>query len=352
MHSITVALLAYKEAENLKILLPKIKKNLDSLAVDYEIEVIDTAEPLDNTAAVCKEFGATYRNQEYPGFGGALKTAIKYANNELFLILDSDGSHNPDYIPSMYQKYVLENCDLVIGSRYVSGGKTYDSKSSVIMSRLLNFAFRLFLGIKAKDISTDFRLYDTEQLKQITLENVNYDILQEIILKLKLNKRDLKIGEVPIAFEKRIYGESKRKLIPFIISYIKSLFRLTALRFQWIKTFVLYGLIGIAGAAIDYSVFGLFTLNGVIPDVANVAGGIGGFLFTFTINSVFNFKKTTHIVKRFISYGLICAVGMLISTICMSILKSYCNIYILKIGLICGISLLQFVLNKKITYRT
>lgn len=231
---ITVALLSYKEAENLKELLPQIMDSIEKIngsqEVPYTIEVIDTKEPLDNTPQICNQFGVEYFNQEEPGFGGAFRTAIRYADRKMFLILDSDGSHNPAYIPSMYEKFVSESCDLVIGSRYVRGGKTFDSKSSVLMSKILNTVFRLFIGIKAKDISTDFRLYDTLQLKNVHLENVNYDVLQEVLLKLKLNNPHFKIDEIPIVFEKRKYGESKRQLIPFILSYVKSLFRLTSMR--------------------------------------------------------------------------------------------------------------------------
>ena len=169
---ISVVLLAYKEAENLTFLLPKIKEMMDSLPEEYEILVIDTKEPLDNTSEVCAQFGARYINQEFPGFGGAFKTGIKYAEKDKFLILDSDGSHDPKYIPSMYKKFTEENCDLVIGSRYTEGGETNDAKSSIIMSHILNGFFRVCLGIKAKDISTDYRLYRTEQLKNVELENV------------------------------------------------------------------------------------------------------------------------------------------------------------------------------------
>jgi len=227
---ITVALLAYKEEENLKELLPKIIENVKKTGEDYNIVVIDTEEPLDNTQGVCEEFGAFYYNQTEPGFGGAFRMAISQADHEKFLILDSDGSHNPKYIPEIYHLFVSGNYDVVIGSRYVKGGKTFDSKSSIIMSHILNGCFRLFLGIRAHDISTDYRMYDTAQLKEVKLENRNYDVLQEVLLKMRLNNSNLTIGEVPITFEKRLYGESKRQLIPFIISYIKSLFRLTIMR--------------------------------------------------------------------------------------------------------------------------
>lgn len=49
---ISATLLAYKEEENLRVLLPKIREQLDSIGEDYEILVIDSAEPLDNTAEV------------------------------------------------------------------------------------------------------------------------------------------------------------------------------------------------------------------------------------------------------------------------------------------------------------
>ena len=225
-----MALLAYREADNLRELLPRIIRNMDGLGVPYEIEVVDGQETGDNTPSVCENYGAVYYNQTEPGFGGAFREAIQHAGREAFLILDSDGSHNPDYIPAMFRMFRNEHLDLVIGSRYVKGGKTHDSKTSILMSRLLNSCFRLFLGIPAKDISTDFRVYDTAQLKNVHLQNVNYDVLQEVLLKLMMNNSEFKIGEVPITFEKRLYGESKRRLLPFILSYLKTLVKLTALR--------------------------------------------------------------------------------------------------------------------------
>lgn len=229
---ISVVLLSYKEEENLRVLLPQIKEQVESLGEDYEILVVDTETPLDNTPAVCAEFGARYVNQEEKGFGGAFRTAIKYAEKDKFLIMDSDGSHQPQYIPAIYHKFVNEHCDIVIGSRYTKGGVSNDDKSSQIMSHLLNFAYRIVIGVKAKDLSTDFRMYHTAQLKKVNLTCENYDVLEEVILKLKLNKFDynIKIGEIPIVFSKRLFGESKRQLVKFIISYLKTIIRLFFIR--------------------------------------------------------------------------------------------------------------------------
>lgn len=100
------------------------------------------------------------------------------------------------------------------------------------MSHILNGVFRICIGVTARDISTDYRMYNTVQLKKIKLSCENYDVLQEVLLKLKLSKknRELRIGEVPISFQKRMYGESKRQLLKFIISYGKTLVKLTRMR--------------------------------------------------------------------------------------------------------------------------
>lgn len=229
---ISVVLLAYQEEENLKMLLPQIIENVKKTGEPYEILVVDTAEPTDHTKDVCKYYGAKYINQEWPSFGGAFRTGIKYAAMDKFLILDSDGSHPPEKIPEIYQKFVTGGYDVVIGSRYVEGGVTDDAKSSVVMSAILNTAFRICLGLKAKDLSTDYRMYHTAALKKVKLTCVNYDVLEEVLLKLKLNKPkgQFTIGEVPITFHKRVYGESKRRLLPFIMSYIKTLVKLTGMR--------------------------------------------------------------------------------------------------------------------------
>lgn len=227
--AISAVLLAYKEAENLKLLLPQIKEQLEMTGEEYEIVIIDTPQPLDDTEQVCGELGARYINQRYPAFGGAFRTGIEEAKYDKFLIMDSDGSHNPKYIADIYRKFT-EGADIVIGSRYTKGGVTHDAKSSIIMSKILNTVFRIITGVKAKDISTDFRMYDTEQLKKVQLTCRNYDILQEVLLRMKLNNKSLTVKEIPITFEKRMFGESKRRLLPFILGYIKTMFRLIGMR--------------------------------------------------------------------------------------------------------------------------
>lgn len=231
---ISVVLLAYKEEENLKILLPKIHHYMMGIGEEYEILVIDSEQPLDNTKQVCEENNALYYAQEEAHYGGAFRTGIKYARYDKIQTLDADGSHNPCNLPIIYKKF-MEGNDIVIGSRYVKGGITHDVITSVIMSRILNTVMRICIGVKTKDISTAYRLYNNKLLSEIVLCGENYDVLQEVILKMAIEKKQqgsgkLLIDEIPIEFEKRMFGESKRNLVVFIISYIGTLCKMIKLR--------------------------------------------------------------------------------------------------------------------------
>ena len=350
---LSVVLLAYKEEENLRIMLPRVIENIKKIPEPFEIIVVDSEKPLDNTKGVCEEFGVKYVNQEYPGYGGAFRTGIKHATMDKYLTLDSDGSHDPDKFLEIYEKFVKENCDVVIGSRYVKGGRTDDKKSSVIMSKILNFVFRIFLGIKAKDISTSYRMYSAGQLKAVELDGKNYDVLQEVLIRLKNNKKNLKVDEVPIYFSKRVFGDSKRKLIPFIIDYIKLLFKLMFIRQPVLKNIMLYGVFGLIAAGLEYCVFSLLIYLKVFPYavISNIIASLCGFAFTFLTNTFLNFKKKNRLIFRLLSYGLICAGGMAFSSLMIHLLGSQMNLYVLKAILIVFVSLVQFILNKLITYR-
>ncbi|MDR2407750.1 MAG: hypothetical protein LBE13_06530, partial [Bacteroidales bacterium] len=92
-----------------------------------------------------------------------------------------------------------------------------------LMSYVLNITYRVFFNIKAKDISNSFRMYHTEQLKPLVLECNNFDIVEEIIIKLSICISPFRLLEVPVFFSQRKYGESKRDLVKFILTYMASI---------------------------------------------------------------------------------------------------------------------------------
>ena len=105
---VSVVLLAANEADNLKILFPRILENLEKTGTEYEVLLIDSAKATDETPEVCAQFPRVrYINQEEPRYAGAFRTGIRYAGKDRLLVLDADGSHNPDIIPELFRKSMI-----------------------------------------------------------------------------------------------------------------------------------------------------------------------------------------------------------------------------------------------------
>ncbi len=222
---LSVILPAYHEEENLRVLLPRLNTVLKQTGLTYEILVIDTEFPLDNTQTVCKEQETAYWNRSGGNqFGNAIRTGIEKAQGRFSLFMDADGSHTPEFIPRLLAH--KDDYDVVIASRYVAGGYTENSRALVWMSRLLNWTYGIVLNLKCKDVSNSFKIYRSQDLKALNLRCDNFDIIQEILYKLKCNNLQLRIYEEPFAFKKRMFGDTKRNLALFVVAYVVTMIRL------------------------------------------------------------------------------------------------------------------------------
>lgn len=220
--SISVVLPAYMEAENLKNILPSIHNALCNL--DYEILVVDTMNPMDNTEEICRLNNAVYLPRKGGNYyGDAIRTGFQAASGDYIVIMDADGSHDPKEILNFYNEMETGKYDLIIGSRYCKGGYTDNPLILRLMSWALNVTYRLFFGLKVKDVSDSYRMYKRELVKPLSLECQNFDIVEEILIKLNIANQPFRVKEIPISFNKRMAGESKRDLFIFIKSYIKTI---------------------------------------------------------------------------------------------------------------------------------
>lgn len=222
---LSIIIPAYLEEENLRIILPRLNAILQEIGDNCEILVVDTMEKMDNTKMVCEEYGATYINRIGGNdYGDAIRTGISRASGQYTIFMDADGSHDPEFIKNLYN--IKDNYDVVIASRYIAGGNTDNSKLLILMSLVVNVAYSLILNIKCKDISNSFKLYKTDDLRDLRLMCNNFDIVEEILFKLKKKKHNLRIKELPFLFKKRIFGHTKRNLFVFMLSYIVTIVKL------------------------------------------------------------------------------------------------------------------------------
>ena len=222
---LSVVLPAYKEEKNLELILPQINSVLNRLGITYEVLIIDTMEKMDDTKKVCELNNVRYYNRTGGNnYGDAIRTGIELVQSKYTIFMDADGSHDPEFIEKLFAN--KEGKDVVIASRYVEGGGTDNSKILILMSFVVNFLYSLILNLKCKDVSNSFKLYRTSDLKDLTLYCNNFDIVEEILFKLKKKKGNLKIKEIPFLFKKRMFGNTKRNLFLFIFTYVITLLKL------------------------------------------------------------------------------------------------------------------------------
>ena len=226
---LTIALPAYREAASLRTLLPALQAAAAGIPAKVEIIVVDSAVSLDDSEGVCRDAGVRHiRRRGGERYGDAMRTAIAEASGTWLLFMDADGSHPPTVVPLLWAN--RGSYTVVIGSRYVSGGQTDNSAILIGMSLFLNFAFRKAFSLDCKDVTNSLRLYDGATLRSLKLQSNDFDILQEILIKIAAMRPRKSIAEVPITFLQRTAGESKRKLIPFIIAYLRTMARLWRIR--------------------------------------------------------------------------------------------------------------------------
>jgi dolichol-phosphate mannosyltransferase len=221
----SIVIPAYLEEENLRILLPRLVDAMRSLERGFEIIVVDTVESMDDTKALCAAVGAICLNREGGNdYADAIRTGIRRAKGEYVIFMDADGSHSPEFIPKLAAR--RGDNDVVIASRYVEGGSTDNRPLLVLMSHIVNLLYSAILGLNCKDVSNSFKLYRADQLKALSLTCKNFDVVEEILYKLKKRNPDLRIVEIPFCFKERMFGHTKRNLFLFILSYVGTIIRL------------------------------------------------------------------------------------------------------------------------------
>lgn len=169
--------------------------------------VIDDNSPDGTSKIIEKNFGGNRRvrlikRREKGGRGSAVIAGFKEAlidKRAKYLIeMDSDLAHDPSDIPRLAR--ACEKYDVVIGSRYISGGLTlHYGNVRKIFSRLSNIFANAILSVNIADYTSGFRCYRREVLEAIDLdsiETVGFITLSELIY--KINRKGFRIGEVPI----------------------------------------------------------------------------------------------------------------------------------------------------------
>ncbi|MDO8466818.1 MAG: polyprenol monophosphomannose synthase [bacterium] len=234
MARIYVVTPTYNEQGNLPILAEKIF----ALKIpDLHLMVIDDNSP-DGTGKIADELRQKYpisviHREKKSGLGKAYAQGFQSLppETEIVIQMDADLSHDPAVIPAMLEKINSSAgsgqvpCDLVLGSRYVPGGKIENwNLIRRMISRFGNFYARTILGLPYRDLTGGFKCFRREVLKTIQLDSLSstgYNF--QIETTYAAHKKGFKICEVPITFAERKTGKSKFNLRIILESFWKVL---------------------------------------------------------------------------------------------------------------------------------
>jgi dolichol-phosphate mannosyltransferase len=227
MPDLSIVIPALNEAENLRLLLPLITDVIGELRLDAEIIVVDGGS-IDDSKSVVRELQGRIVEQTERGYGGALLAGFAAARAPYVATMDADLSHPPVFLKDFWRS--RKASDVLIASRYVPGGQAEMAVSRRILSAILNRTYALLLGLKLRDLSSGFRMYDRNVIAGIDLRARDFDVLEEILVKIHIGGG--KIKEVPFHYQVRASGKSHAKLLKFGWAYSKTLLRMCRLRYS------------------------------------------------------------------------------------------------------------------------
>ncbi len=300
------------------------------------------------------------------GLSSAILSGIQRATGETIVVMDSDLSHPPQIIPKMIETLKQYQCDMVIASRYITGGQINGwNKKRKFLSKIATFIAKKGLGVKTNDPMSGFFAFKKGILKGLSFDAIGYKILLEILVK----KRGLSVKEIPYTFQNRKLGSSKLDS-SIVIDFIKSVWKLYRSndsdnnneKRNSVKFFSKAGrfyTIGATGFAINYLVSLIFS-GGVVEIwylYANILGIIASMTSNFVLNKWwtfgdrdFSFKKIASQFSKFImfsSFGALIQLGIV-----FLLVDSYDWIYTtaLAVGVLTG-AFSNFILNKKWTFK-
>src|SRR5512139_4226825 len=203
----------YNEAENLAWIVGRLRAavpHADVLVVDDD-SPDGTGRIADGLAVEDPQVSVVHRTTK-EGLGAAYLHGFRVALGRGYDVIgemDADGSHQPEELPRLLG--ALEDADLVLGSRWVSGGSVVNWPwTREALSRGGNLYTRVLLGIPVKDATGGFRLFRRTTLEKIDLgdvESVGYCFQAD--LAWRTVEAGLRVQEVPIEFVERVRGESK-----------------------------------------------------------------------------------------------------------------------------------------------
>jgi dolichol-phosphate mannosyltransferase len=225
---ILVIVPTYNEADNITVVAGRLRASVPAA----DLLIADDNSP-DGTGKIADEMATSDEHIHVmhrpgkQGLGAAYLAGFRWGiehGYDVLVEMDADGSHRPEELPRLLT--ALEHADLVLGSRWVAGGRVVNwPKSREWLSRGGSAYSRFMLRVPVRDVTGGYRAFRAETLTGLGLDEVqSQGYCFQVDLARRAVARGFRVTEVPITFVEREHGVSKmsRAIV------IEALWRVTA----------------------------------------------------------------------------------------------------------------------------
>lgn len=231
---------AFNEGQNLHELIEEIKKEVP----DYDYIIINDGST-DNTVDVC---GENYLNAIHIpinlGIGGAVQTGYIYAMEngyDIAVQLDGDGQHDPKALPALVKKLEEDECDLVIGSRFLKGEGFQSSFMRRVGISILSFLIYILTGKRYYDVTSGLRACNSKIIE--IFSKIYPEDFPETESLMMLQMLGCSIVEVPVVMRKRKSGSSSIGWFSAIYFMVKVTLSILVMRIRSVDNIFKRGII-------------------------------------------------------------------------------------------------------------
>ena len=208
MPGLSIFFPAYNDAGTIASLVISAVKVAATLTPDYEVIVVndgskdDTAQILDELAALYPDHVRIVHHPKNRGYGGALRTGFATATKDLVFYTDGDAQYDPTEMAALWSK-MSDDVDWVNGWKISRS----DPLHRIIIGRVYHHTVKLLFGLKVRDVDCDFRLMRRRIFDVVHLEKDSGVICLEMMKKFQ--DAGFRVAEHPVNHYHRTYGKSQ-----------------------------------------------------------------------------------------------------------------------------------------------
>ena len=351
---ISIVIPTYRERDSLPHLLDRIESLRASQNLTLEVLLMDDQSndgSVEYLAGQNHNWARMIVRDGPRGLSAAVLDGILLARHPVVVVMDADLSHPPEKIPDMIL-VLASGQEFVIGSRYVPGGSTDDDWG---FFRWLNSRVATWLArplTTAQDPMAGFFAFRRAELTKARYFNpIGYKIGLELIVKCGLEN----VGEIPIQFTDRQYGQSKLSFREQL-RYLQHLRRLYMYKFAYASSAMQFALVGLSGVVINLATLSILIALGASRGVGVIAGIAVSVVTNFLFNRRFTFgySRSEPILRQFTGFVAASAAGALVNyAVTMLVLARNPGISIqfaAIAGIACGM-ILNYLANQFFVFR-